>query len=389
MNLSDTEIAIVGGGIAGLAAALAFARTGAQVTVFEQADALTEVGAGLQISPNGLCVLRALGLLPAFAETPRGQGVSLRDFADGHEVTHLDLTRLPAGQEYLFVHRADLIGILANAVRDAGITVELGARITDIAAGARGQVTLADGATQLFDLVVAADGLHSVLRPKLNPDTSAFFTGQVAWRAIVPNVVDHPQKACVHMGPGRHIVSYPLRDLSVVNIVAVEERQDWAAEGWHHQDDPENLRAAFASFGGMAAPLLKAVETVHLWGLYRHPVAKTWYDHSTVLIGDAAHPTLPFLAQGANQGLEDAWCLVASLTAADDMQAGLAVFQAKRMARVPRVIAAANGNARKFHLSNPLLRKTAHSVLSIAGRVAPGQMMKQFDWLYGYDVTKP
>ncbi len=388
MDLSKTQIAIVGGGVAGLAAALAMHRFGAQVTVYEQADALTEIGAGLQISPNGVCVLRALGLLPDFHKTPRARAVSLRDYAQGREVTRLDLFRLPEDQQYLLVHRADLIEVLARAVKQAGIPVHLGAVVQDITEGSPAKITLETGDVAQADLVVAADGLHSVLRPHLNPATKSFFTGQVAWRAIVPNVTDHPFEAQVHMGPGRHMVSYPLRDGSVVNIVAVEERQAWADDGWHHQDDPENLRRAFAGFGGGAKPLLQAVEQVNLWGLHRHPFAKTWVGDGVALIGDAAHPTLPFLAQGANMALEDAWCLADCLSKAETQKDGLARYQQRRLQRVPRVIATANGNAKKFHLSNPLIRRAAHTVLSLGGRFAPDQMLHQFDWLYGFDVTR-
>jgi salicylate hydroxylase len=173
-----------------------------------------------------------------------------------------------------------------------------------------------------------------------------------------------------------------------VNLVAVEERADWAAEGWTHRDDPAHLRGAFADFGGDVAGLLAGVEAPGLWGLFRHPVAPLWHGAGLVLLGDAAHPTLPFLAQGANMALEDAWVLAACLDDPAGMTIGLERYQAMRRPRVERVLAVADGNAWKYHLRNPLVRGAAHLALRAAGRLAPGRMVHQFDWLYGLDVTR-
>lgn len=380
------SVVVVGGGIGGLAAALCLAARGAEVTVLEQAEAIREVGAGIQVSPNGLRVLEALGLGAAFREiSVRGQAVSLRDYREGREVTRLDLMRLGDAQSYRFVHRADLIELLARATRERGVAIRLLQKVRKVVPGPMARVVMCNGDEVTAPLVVAADGLHSVARPALNGAAEPFFTGQVAWRAVVPNVVDHPAEARVHMGPGRHMVSYPLRGGAMVNLVAVEERSGWVEEGWSHTDDPANLRRAFAGFGGMVPALLDGVATPGLWGLFRHPVARRWHAEGVALVGDAAHPTLPFLAQGANMALEDAWALAAAA-----MREGgprLDLYQEWRRDRVSRVIAAANGNAWKYHLSNPLVRGVAHLGLGVAGRLAPARMLHQFDWLYGYDVT--
>jgi salicylate hydroxylase len=327
----------------------------------------------------------ALGLGEAFrAMTIRGNAVSLRDFRIGHEVLRLDLTRLPQDQRYSFVHRADMIALLAQAAQDAGVEILLNREVTGFV-GAK--VTCADGSVETADLIIGADGLHSVMRPLLNGTSAPFFTGQVAWRALVPNTDGHPVEAQVHMGPGRHVVTYPLRDGALLNIVAVQERGEWAAEGWHHGDDAANLRAAFSDFGGPLADQLARVKDPGLWGLFRHPVARIWHDDRHAILGDAAHPTLPFLAQGANMALEDAWALAACLDVMSQSE-GLRAWQARRQPRVTRVIEAANGNARKYHLRNPLVRGVAHLGLGLLGRAAPTAMLRQFDWLYGYDVTR-
>ena len=386
MDISNAIV--MGGGIGGLAVATALARHGVAVTLVEQATQISEVGAGLQISPNGLAVLRALGLEGALRDrgAVQGQAVVLRDSAAGKTVARLDLTRLGADQRYYFVHRADLVDVLAAAAKRANVSFELNAQVASVRPGALPVVQMADGSTRRAEMVVAADGIHSVARPVLNGADQAAFTGQVAWRALVPNQINHPAQAHVTMGPGRHVVSYPVRGGRLINLVAVEERTDWAAEGWNHKDDPANLRVAFAGFGGDAKKMLDAVEEVTLWGLHRHPVAQTWQRDGVAMLGDAAHPTLPFLAQGANMALEDAWVLADHIARLPRDQA-LAAYQLAREKRVRRVIDAASNNAARYHLRPGMVRSAAHLGLRLASTLAPGRMIGAYDWLYGHDVT--
>ncbi|MFW8636190.1 FAD-dependent monooxygenase [Cribrihabitans pelagius] len=387
MNLSGLKINIIGAGIGGLTAALALGRAGARVTILEQAGAISEVGAGLQVTPNGVAVLRALGLEDDLAwGAQRARAVVLRSHARGREVLRLDLDQYAAGLAYYFVHRSDLISLLAGAARREGVQVRLLQKAERVEPGVRPVVHLGHGAQCGGDLVIGADGLHSRARVALNGGDNAFFTGQVAWRATVPNHLNLPAEAQLFMGPGRHLVAYPLRDGRLVNLVAVQERRAWAGEGWHITDRPDNLRAAFTGFGGTAAALLEAVEQVALWGLFRHPVAAAWHGGHVALLGDAAHPTLPFMAQGANLALEDAWVLCRALQEAPDIAAGLALYQQLRRGRVEQVVRAAGRNAWKYHLRRPL-NWPAHLVLRAAGQLAPERMVRQFDWIYRHDVT--
>jgi salicylate hydroxylase len=190
------------------------------------------------------------------------------------------------------------------------------------------------------------------------------------------------------MGPGKHIVRYPLRHGRLINIVAVEERDEWAAEGWHHTDDPANLRRAFVDFCPEVRQLLDRVEQVNLWGLFRHPVAQTWVQDRLALLGDAAHPTLPFLAQGANMALEDAWTLVHRLDEEPDADAALAAYEAERRPRCARIVQAAEENASNYHLRPGPFRFAAHSALRLAARAAPHVVTGRFEWLHGHDVTR-
>ena len=378
---------VIGAGIGGLAVAVALARRGVAVTVLEQAEAIREVGAGLQVSPNGLNVLRALGLENRLLArgAVRGRAVVMRAFDAQTDVARLDLMRLPEGQNYYFTHRADLVDVLASAAREQNVIFEMGAQITSVNAGEMPQLKLADGSTRRAELVVGADGIHSCARIALNGADKPFFTGQVAWRATVPNTMAHKDVAMVTMGPARHLVSYPLRGGALVNLVAVEERSDWAEEGWNHPDDPAHLRAAFAEFDGMAGAMINAAEETTLWGLHRHPVAPVWHRGGVALLGDAAHPTLPFLAQGANLALEDAWVLAKIVTQGGTQ--ALAQYQAARQSRVIRVIKAAEGNAWRYHLRKGPVRFAAHTALRLGSRLAPKRMLGAFDWLYGVDVT--
>lgn len=385
--LTGRNAVVLGAGIAGLAVAQAMARHGANVTVLEQAPQIREVGAGLQISPNGARVLDALDLGAALDDvSQRAEAVELIDGETGDQVLRLDLRAHRPDQIFRFVHRADLIKVLAEGAWAAGVKIVLSQKIDAVELGDHlPRYRTSTGETGEADILIGADGLHSKVRQALNGTIAPFFTHQVAWRATLPADPGVVPVARVYMGPGRHLVTYPLKGGTLRNIVAVEERHTWAEESWSLTDDPLALRIAFEGFVPEVRGWLDQIERPNLWGLFRHPVAPRWSGQGAVILGDAAHPTLPFLAQGANLALEDAWVLADCLSRAAP-EAAFAAYQAARAQRVSRTVEAANANARNYHLSG-IRRDIVHFGLKTVGRFAPGKVLGRFDWLYDHDVT--
>lgn len=384
--IEGRDVTVLGAGIAGLAVATALASRGGRVRVLEQAPAIREVGAGLQITPNGMAVLRALGLGDTATRSGQvAEAVELIDGETGQLVTRIDLLQIAPRGDFRFFHRADLIGLLEEAARRAGADIRLDRRVTAVALGDHPAILDTARGKEGAALLIGADGLHSQVRTALNGRAAPFFTRQVAWRATLPAQGPIPPVARVYMGAGRHVVTYPLRGGQLRNIVAVEERTKWAEESWSLTDDPLALRIAFDDFVPEVRGWLDQIERPNLWGLFRHPVAARWHGQGAVLLGDAAHPTLPFLAQGANMALEDAWVLAAEL-ARNPLPEALAAYAAARAPRASRIVAVANANARNYHLAG-LRRDIAHAGLRLLGRVAPNAAASRFRWLYGHDVT--
>ena len=255
MSLAEQRVAVIGAGIGGLAAAIALAERGAHVEVFEQAPALTDVGAGIQIGPNGVAVLEALGLRDGaerLAATP--QGVELRDHRGDRMVARVPLGHAAAtryGRPYWQFHRADLLSVLVAGAAEAGVALRLGRKVARVSAVEDGvAVETEDGGTSTVSIAIGADGVRSAVRAAHFDAAPPRFTGHVAWRGLVdaaslPEGL-FPDGACVTMGPRRHLVTYPLRGGRLINFVAVEERAGWTDEGWTAPDDPDNLRRAFA-----------------------------------------------------------------------------------------------------------------------------------------------
>ncbi len=377
-----------------MATALALARRGLPVRVLERAADWTEVGAGVQLGPNAMRALARLGV--ADAVTAAGflpEAAEIRLYRSGLRVFEMPLGPTIAarhGAPYVQIHRADLLAILVAGARAAGADLRGNTCVTGyVRHGAAVVARLADGAEMAGAALIGADGIGSAVHATMLGGTPARFTGMVAWRALVAadalprNLV--AARATIWAGPGRHIVTYRLRGGALINIVAVLDRPDWQDEGWMVEGDPDDLRAAFTGWHPAVTDLLAAVRRAHLWALRDRPPLARWTDGPVALLGDACHPMLPFLAQGAAMAIEDAVVLAECLGAAAPEPA-LARYAALRRARTARVQNRARANGPLFHARGAVARLIRFAPMALATRLAPAALPRAFDWLYGHDV---
>lgn len=384
------RVVVVGAGVGGLAAALALCAKGVRPLVLERAPELAEAGAGVQLGPNAVRVLDALGLGgEARAAAFRPEAIEVRRARDGRRLLHAPLGEAVERRwraPYLQLHRADLQALLLAAVRarDAA-DLRLGSAVGS--ASAQGEVRLAGGETLQADAVVVADGVRSRLRAAVAADDPPpRRTGQTAWRATVEAAALPaglvPPTAAVWTAPQRHFVHYPVRGGGLINLVGVSERGEASHEGWMQRGDPVVFAELFAGWPEPVASLVRAAPQVWTWALHDRPPARRMAAGRVALLGDAAHPMLPFLAQGAAMAIEDAWVLAESLAGGGGGEAGLAAYAAARLPRVRRVQAASTRNARLFHLPDALAR-LAFGAATRLDAMRSGGSLARLDWLYG------
>ena len=390
---------VVGAGIGGLTAALAFQHFGWVVEVVDQASSLGDVGAGIQISPNGVKVLRALGLEPAISKTAfRPEAIEMRL---GHSSLRLSHTPLGAGAlarwgaPYLHVHRADLIETLADALAHrAPDAIRLGQAVTGYRQDAgRAQVELAAGGTVGGDVVIGADGVHSMIRNQMLGPDAPTFTGNVAWRAVVPvswlGSLAPPPTACVWAGSKRHAVTYLLRGGQLANFVGVVERDDWTSESWTEQGTKAQALADFPLWHPIITSLIKKAPMHYRWALFDRKPLTRWSEGRVGLLGDACHPTLPFMAQGAVMAMEDAWVLARSCAGMPDNPiAALEAYFHARIERTSGVQAGSRANMKTFHNASLRDQMSSPGRPLQAARRGSEAALARLDGLYAYDVTR-
>jgi len=338
------RIAIIGAGIGGLALAGLLARRGVRATVYEQARQFQRIGAGIQMSPNAVRVLRALGLEPSLrrlAFEPRAwthrvwdTGEHLSDLTFGAEAERR------YGAPYLLMHRGDLHAALHSAVPPD--LIAYGKRLVGLDAAAGGvRLRFSDGESALADAVIGADGVHSCVREILLGPERPRFTGRVAHRTVYPAALmpGPPVDTCTKWwGPDRHIVIYPVHPrLEEIYFVTSVPDPGWDVESWSARGDMREVMEAMAGFHPEVQRVLAACPEVHKWALFERDPLPRWADGPVVLLGDACHPMTPYMAQGAASALEDAAILSRCLESADDLAAAFAVFEATRLPRTSRI----------------------------------------------------
>jgi salicylate hydroxylase len=384
---------IAGAGIGGLTTALALSRADFEVTIFERVAALEAFGAGLQLTPNATRILADLGVLdPIRALATEPQRLRILRGRDDAELAELNLAASVRrwGAPYLIIHRSDLQGELEAAVANrANIDLRLGVELAgvDERAGAvavrlqRGPLSL----EETGDVVVGADGLRSRVREGLGVDGAAMFSGRFAFRAIVA-ANDLPARwlapeVTLRLGPRAHLVQYPLRGATMLNLVAVIDsgwRDEKSDHPWDGAADRPTLERAFADWSRETRALISAARDWRAWPLFHRPPIARFARGRVALLGDAAHPMVPFLAQGASQAIEDASALARRLGEAEQVEAALAAYSRDRVARASRVQREALAQGRIYHMSGPLglARDLAMRALG------PERLLARYDWLY-------
>lgn len=393
------KVIIVGGGIGGLTAALAFHTFGWKVTVLERAPELSEIGAGIQISPNGMKVFRALGVEDEIAENAfQPKALEMRFGRSGRQIFQIEARRAIYerwGAPYLHLHRADLVATLTklllarqpNSVRLNAVCTGYQNSETSV------QAQLADGETLDADLLVGADGIHSVIRTQMLGPDRPDFTGNTAWRAVVPleklGDLAPPPTACIWVGARKHAVTYRLRGGTLANFVGIVESDTWTSESWTEAGTKEQVLADFSGWHPIILNLIEQADAHYRWALFDRQPLDQWVDGRAVLLGDACHPTLPFQAQGAVMSIEDAYLL--AMLCSDDqytLDQALDLYFKSRLPRTSSVQAASRGNAKLFHKRTPLSRAMTYGPMWVAGKIAPGIIRSQQDPFYAYDVRE-
>ena len=399
VNGGTRKALIAGGGIAGLATAIALVRAGWRVDVFERAPELREVGAGLQISPNGAMALRALGVPDDWmAQAFEPHSIEFRFARSGRRYAEIPMglkARQRWGAPYLQIHRSDVLTALSSKLQSLQPdAVQTGRTVTDVSISeTTAALVFADGSTEEGALVVGADGVRSTVRTSLFGSEALRFTGQVAWRCTVPAAAlgedAPPATGCIWTAPGRHVVTTRIRAGNIVNFVGMVEESDWTEEGWSVTGTQADAKFDFKNWARPIEAVLDNAETLNRWALYDRAPLPSWSKGPAVLLGDAAHPMLPSLAQGAVQSLEDAVVLAKCVSQNHDLTEACRSFFNERINRATRVQRVSRANARTFHYRNPLFRIGVPSVLYGMSQLAPSLHLKRLDWLYGFDPALP
>lgn len=392
MTLRGISIAVIGGGIGGLAAALSLFRAGLDVHVYEQARDMREVGAGIQVSPNATRILHRLGLAEKLAiVSVQPLALHQRRWDDGRTLSCAPLgeaVEAACGAPYYQAHRADLLNALLS--RFPAERLHVGHRLTYLVDhGNRVEGHFENGKSTTVDVLVGADGIHSAVRRILFGGESPQFTGCVAYRGVVAaDRLAHlklPVEFQIWMGPHKHFVHYFVRSGHLVNFVALVDQDSWTRESWTEQAEVADVLTAFEGWHPQVLSILGAVDEAFVWGLFERPPMEHWSAGRVTLLGDACHAMLPFWAQGAAQAIEDGAVLAACLAkiGGPDISQALRLYESLRLPRASRVQAASKENKTRFHLPDGPQQRQRDAQL---GDASTDWFLKAIAWVYGHDA---
>ena len=384
------KIIIIGAGIGGTAAALALLRASFDVRVYEQVAAKTEVGAGIQLSPNATRLLQRYGLGEALKlRGVRPDAIEVRRWQDGATLSLEplgDTIEQSYGAPYYHIHRADLLSVLSSALPTGVLQTGrrcMGATQTDGAVRA----TFEDGSHAEGDVLVGADGIHSTVRRVLFGEERPRFSGNIAYRGLAPaERIAHlgvRRNSTNWMGPGGHFVHYFVAGGKLLNFVAVSEQSSWERESWTDRGRIEDARRCYAGWHPQIHAILDAVDETFKWALFDRAPLERWSAGRITLLGDACHPMLPYMAQGAAQSIEDGASLAACLAGVSrsDIAPALQRYEALRKPRTASIQAAARGNSITFHLPDGSQQQERDAAMKAQGDLSPRRAA-----IFGFDA---
>jgi salicylate hydroxylase len=387
----NVSIAIVGGGIGGLGAALHLLRAGFDVQVYEQTSDHIEAGAGLVIGPNASRLLIRLGLAEEMARIGvRPEAFHQRRWQDGRTLAKTRLreaTEAAFGAPHYVFHRGEMYAALAQALPRE--RVHLGHRCTGfVDRGDRVEAYFENGASTVVDALIGADGIHSTIRHALLGPERPRFTGCIAYRGLIPaERVAHlglDIAANNNMGPGRHFVYYFVSAGRMLNFVGLLEQDAWIKESWTEPGDVADLAKAYAGFHHQVRGIIAAADSTFKWALLDRDPLPRWSFGRVTLLGDACHPMLPFLGQGAGQAIEDGAALTACLQRfRDDLPAALQFYQSVRLPRTTRCQAQSRDNMTRFHLPDGPAQQARDAQMATG---TTDWSQQAIAWLYGHDA---